>query len=301
MNKRTKLVILLLTVVIALFTLGCQTAAGTVPHLGSQAAVTAASKGTLTVKVLDIGQGDAILIQSPGQVTLIDTGDIPMREQLVADLKGLGITTIDQLIITHPHADHFGGAIGVLQNFIVKHIYDSGQKATTKSFQQYLSQVKQKNVPFDIVAQGQVLDLGGGAQLKFLAPFQPYLTHTDSDFNNNSIVARLTFGAFSMLFVGDSEQEAESRLLQTYGNELQSLVLKVGHHGSHTSSTPAFLKAVAPETAIISVGEHNDYHHPHPSTVKRYDAFGIRLLRTDQDGTVTITTDSKTYQVIKEK
>ncbi len=297
MNRRTKLVILLLTVMIALFTLGCQTAASILPHLHSPAA----STGTLTVKVLDVGQGDAILIQSPGQVTLIDTGDIPMRERLVADLKGLEITTIDQLIITHPHADHFGGAVGVLQNFMVKHIYDSGQKATTKSFQQYLSQVKQKAIPFDIVAQGQILDLGGGAQLKFLAPFQPYLRHTDSDFNNNSIVAKLTFGAFSMLFVGDSEQEAETRLLQTYGKELQSLVLKVGHHGSHTASTPEFLKTVAPETAIISVGRNNDYHHPYPSTVKRYSDFGIKLLRTDLNGTVTITTDSKTYQVTKEK
>jgi competence protein ComEC len=297
MNKLKIFVLLWLTVVIAFVTLGCQSAAGTTPHLNSQATAT----GLLTIKVLDIGQGDAILIQSPGQVTLIDTGDIPMRERLVTDLKGLGITTIDQLIITHPHADHFGGALGVLQNFTVKHVYDSGQKGTTKSFQQYLSQVKQKNIPFEVVGKGQVLDLGGGVQLRFLAPIQPFLTNTDSDFNNNSVVAKLTFGTFSMLFVGDSEQEAETRLLQTYGNELHSLVLKVGHHGSHTSSSPEFLKTVAPETAIISVGENNDYHHPHPSTVKRYNDFGIKLFRTDLNGTVTITTDSKTYQVTKEK
>jgi len=305
MNKITKILILLLALTMAVLASGCQSAANTVSSLKSQAhsAVnsSAPGQGKLSVKVLDIGQGDAILIQSSGQVTLIDTGDIPMREKLVADLKSLGITTVDQLIITHPHADHFGGALGVLQNFTVKHVYDSGQQAATKSFQQYLSQVKQQNIPFDIVVKGQVLDLGGGAQLKILAPIQPYLTQTHSDFNNNSIVAKLTFGTFSMLFVGDSEQEAESRLLQTYGSELHSLVLKVGHHGSHTSSKPEFLKAVAPEIAIVSVGQNNDYHHPHPSTVKRYGDFGIALLRTDLNGTVTVTTDGSTYQVTKEK
>ncbi|HWQ61414.1 MAG TPA: MBL fold metallo-hydrolase, partial [Negativicutes bacterium] len=119
--------------------------------------------------------------------------------------------------------------------------------------------------------------------------------------NNNSIVARLVYGSFAMLLAGDAEQESETAMVGKFGAELRSQVLKGGHHGSRTSSSPAFLKAVNPETAIISAGVDNEYHHPHPSLLKRYGERKVKVYRTDTDGTVTVTSDGKTYSVAKEK
>ena len=252
----------------------------------------------LTVKVLDIGQGDAILIRVAGQTVLVDTGDIGTRDKMVAYIKKEGITNIDKVIITHPHADHLGGMPGILENFKVGQIYDSGQTATTALYKQYLSLIKKKNVPFTVVTAGTEIVIADDIKLKFFAPAKPFIT--ESPLNNNSIVAKLSYNQFSMLLTGDAEKEEEARILQTYGNELKSKVLKAGHHGSNTSSSPAFLKAVGPEAAIISVGVNNDYHHPHPSTLKKYVEAKLKVYRTDIDGTVTITSDGKTYKVIKE-
>jgi competence protein ComEC len=255
----------------------------------------------LTVKVLDIGQGDAILIRVAGQNVLVDTGDIPMQEKLVAHLKKAGIKTIDKVIITHPHADHLGGMSAVFDNFEVKAIYDSGQTTTTATYKKYLAAIKKKNISFNVVKPGDKLDIGSGASLKFLGPLQPLFSGGKDDLNNNSVVAKLVYGNFSMLLVGDAEQEAEGRILKEFGGELKSMVLKSGHHGSNTASSAPFLKAVAPEAVIISVGENNDYHHPHPSTMKKYQNAKLKIYRTDQNGTVTITSNGQSYNINKEK
>lgn len=255
----------------------------------------------LIVNVIDIGQGDAILIRSPGQVTLVDTGDVPTRDRLVNFIKHQGVTAIDNLIITHPHGDHIGGAAAVLEHFPVKHVYDSGQLATSPLYRSYLELIRKKNIPFTVLAAGRQLDIGGGAVLNIFAPVTPFISGTDSDLNNNSIVAKLTFGDFSMLLPGDAEQEEEARVLEKFGGELKSLVLKSGHHGSKTSSSVPFLKAVKPDAVVISEGAGNEYHHPHPSTLKKYQEMGLKVYRTDKDGTVTITSDGKTYAITKEK
>lgn len=252
----------------------------------------------LTVKVLDIGQGDAILIRVAGQTVLVDTGDSNTRDKMVAYIKKEGITTIDKVIITHPHADHLGGMPGILENFKVGQIYDSGQTATTALYKQYMSLVNKKNIPFTVVTAGTEIVISGDSKLKIFAPEKPFIT--ESALNNNSIVAKLIYNQFSMLLTGDAEKDSEARMLKTYGGELKSKVLKAGHHGSNTSSSPAFLKAVAPEAAIISVGVNNDYHHPHPSTLKKYVEAKLKVYRTDIDGTVTITSDGKTYKIMKE-
>ena len=257
--------------------------------------------GTVTVKVLDVGQGDAILIRTGGQTILIDTGDVPAREQLVKYIKNEGITVIDKLIITHPHADHLGGAAAIFDNFTVRQVYDSGQTTTSGLYRQYLETVQKKNIPFSVLTAGQMVDIGGGALLKVLAPEKPYIQGTESDLNNNSIVVKLVYGNFSMLLTGDAEKEAEERMLKSGSVELKSTILKSAHHGSSSSSTPAFLAAVAPEAVIISVGANNDYHHPHPSTLKKYNERKLKIYRTDKDGTVTVTTDGKGYTISKEK
>lgn len=257
------------------------------------------SRAPLTVQVLDIGQGDAILIRTPNQVILVDTGDIPTRSKLVDVLKSQGISILDKVIITHPHADHLGGMTAIMDNFTVKQIYDSGLPTTTALYRQYLTAVQKKNIPFAVLNAGSELDLGGGVILKIFAPEKPFITNSEA--NNASIVGRLIYGNFSMLLAGDAENESESRMVQRYGTELASAVLKSGHHGSNTSSSPAFLRTVHPEAVIISVGANNDYHHPHPSTLKKYKESKINVWRTDTDGTVTVTSDGESYNISKEK
>jgi len=292
--RRRLLALIVLLIAVSLLMGGCSA-----KPAGQQDRSTQVSGQTLKVQTIDIGQGDAILIQAQGQVVLVDTGDVPAREKLVRYIKSQGITTIDKVFITHPHADHLGGMAAVLENFKVKQIYDSGLTTTTALYRQYLTTVQKKNIPFEVVAQGSTIDLGGGAVLKVLAPQKPFITQ--SELNNNSIVLKLTYGKFSMMLTGDAEKEAEDKLIKDYAGELKSSVLKSGHHGSNTSSTTAFLKAVAPEAIIISVGANNDYHHPHPSTMKKYAELKAKVYQTDRDGTLTITSDGQTYNINKEK
>jgi competence protein ComEC len=255
----------------------------------------------LVVKVLDVGQGDAILVRAGGQVLLVDTGDVPARDKLVSYLKAQGITTIDKLFITHPHADHLGGFAAIVDNFTIKQVYDSGQSTTTALYRQYLAAIEKKKIPFTVLTAGDGVDLSVGVALQVLGPAKPLLTGTDADSNNNSLVLRLTFGKFAMLLAGDAEQAEETEIVHRYGRNLQSAVLKSGHHGSRTASSPAFLKAVAPEAALISVGATNDYHHPHSSTLKKYETLKIKVFRTDLDGTLTVVSDGVTYDINKEK
>ncbi|MPM69212.1 ComE operon protein 3 [bioreactor metagenome] len=248
--------------------------------------------------MLDVGQGDAILIRTAKEVVLVDSGDISTRDKLVKYIQSQGIKTIDKVIITHPHADHLGGMPGVLNSFTVKQIYDSGLTTTTALYRQYLTAIQKKDIPFTVVNPGNQIDIGEGIVLRVLAPEKPFIAN--SELNNNSIVLKLAYGNFSMLLTGDAEREGEMRIMKTYGTELKSTVLKAGHHGSSTSSTASFLKKVAPEAIIISVGQNNDYHHPHPSVMKRYNDLKAKLYRTDTDGTVTVTSDGQTYNIAKE-
>lgn len=292
--------VIVVTVFSLAFMAGCGGAGKAVQPEASMTAG-AASGAPLTVKVLDVGQGDAILIRSKKQVTLIDTGDVPARDKLVSMLKSQGIDTIDKLIITHPHADHLGGAAALFDNFTIKQIYDSGQKHTSNLYKQYLTRIQKSKIPFTVVAAGMTIDLGNEIILKVLAPEKPFFTGTDSDLNNNSIVVKLMYRDFSLLLTGDAEQESEARMLANDAAGLRSTVLKSGHHGSKTSSSTPFLQAVSPEAALISAGLNNEYYHPHPSVLKKYSGKKIEVYRTDLNGTLTVITDGKTYTITKER
>lgn len=293
---RSQSAIMVLILAISLLAAGCSQNTQTATQASK-------AEGQVVVKVLDIGQGDAILIRSGGQITLIDSGDTPARDKLVSYIKQEGITVIDKLLLTHPHNDHIGGVAAIFDHFTVKQIYDSGQTTTTVTYRKYLETVEKKKIPFALLSAGSQVDIGGGAILKILAPEKPFFMEDNGklDLNNNSIVAKLEYGTFAMLLTGDAEKDSENRMLSKYGNQLKSAVLKVGHHGSNTSSSPEFLRIVEPETAIISVGANNDYHHPHPSTLKKYADRKVKLYRTDTNGIVTITSDGKSYHVSKEK
>lgn len=297
MRKHTiKLFVLLLLSAAVMMSGACKSA----PSAGGQSGA-AGSGAPLTVKVLDVGQGDSILIQTPQQVVLVDTGDIGTKDKLVSYIKKLGISKIDKVVITHAHADHLGGMSTIMEAFPIAQIYDSGFSATTGMYRQYLSTAQKRKIPFSVLQAGGEIDLCEGMTLKVLAPEKPFINGSDSDLNNNSIVLKLVYGDFSMLLTGDAEVESEERMLKHFGPQLKSRILKSGHHGSHSSSSPAFLKAVAPEAVVISVGANNDYHHPHPSIMKRYNDNKLTVLRTDQNGTVTITSDGKSYKIAKEK
>lgn len=296
MRKR---LLLMMAVLIAIIAIAAGCGKGTVKPAEQGQKVEGQQNSSLTVKVLDIGQGDAILIRAAGQTVLVDTGDIEHRDKIVAYLKKEGISTIDKVIITHPHADHLGGMPGILENFKVGQIYDSGRTATTALYRQYLSAVSKKNVPFTVVSPGNEIIIADNIKLKIFAPDKSFIS--DPEINNSSIVAKLIYNNFSMLLTGDAEKESESRMLKTYAAELKSTVLKSGHHGSNTSSTPAFLKAVGAEAVIISLAANNDYHHPHPSTLKKYAEAKLKVFRTDLNGAVTITSDGNTYTITKEK
>lgn len=293
MRKRLWLMIVVIVVMMTAIT-GCDSSAGKPAGQGQLG-----SDQQLTVKVLDIGQGDAILIRAAGQTVLVDTGDIETRDKMVSYIKNEGITKIDKVIITHPHADHLGGMLDIMENFDVGHIYDSGKTGTTSLYRKYLTLVNKKKIPFTVVTSGTEIIIGNDIKLKIFAPDKNLLA--DTDINNSSVVAKLVYKEFSMLLTGDAEKESEDYMLKTYPTELKSTVLKSGHHGSNTSSTPQFLKAVGADAVIISLGANNDYHHPHPSTLKRYAQSKLKVYRTDLDGTVSITSDGSTYTITKEK
>lgn len=259
------------------------------------------SGGDVKIEVLDIGQGDASLIYTKDEIIMIDTGDIDERDRLVKLLKERDISTIDKLIITHPHADHIGGAYAVFKNFDVKEVYDNGDATTTKTYQTYLKNIKQKNITYHQLKAGDSLDFGGGVSFKVFSPTEKMLK-SDDDLNDNSLVGQLRYKDFTMLFTGDSESGAEQSMVKAYGDELRSDVLKSPHHGSRTSSSDSYLKAVQAKDVVISLAADNEYGHPHKQTLDRYKKYGMNVYRTDKDGTVTIIADgSDDYTITKEK
>lgn len=259
------------------------------------------SGGDVKIEVLDIGQGDASLIYTKDEIIMIDTGDIDERDRLVKLLKERDISTIDKLIITHPHADHIGGAYAVFKNFDVKEVYDNGDATTTKTYQTYLKNIKQKNIAYHQLKAGDSLDFGGGVSFKVFSPTEKMLK-SDDDLNDNSLVGQLRYKDFTMLFTGDSESGAEQSMVKAYGDELRSDVLKSPHHGSRTSSSDSYLKAVQAKDVVISLAADNEYGHPHKQTLDRYKKYGMNVYRTDKDGTVTIIADGRDdYTITKEK
>ena len=301
--RKMMLVLAAFVVVCALLT-GC--AAGQ-PSAAGKTESAQAKDGALEVKVLDVGQGDAILIRTADEVIFIDTGDVDEHPKLEAALKKENIKTVDKLIITHPHADHLGGASVIFKNCEVKAVYDNGEPTTTKLYRDYLKTIKAKGIPYKALVDGDVLDFGGGVSFRVLGPTAQMVKEGGKkngkpNLNITSIVGRLEYGNFTMLFTGDAEKETEKAVLSHHSAaEIKSLVLKAPHHGSKTSSTAAFLKAAAPEAVAISCGAGNEYGHPHTEVLERYKKFNIKVYRTDQGGTIAVISDGKTYNVKEEK
>ncbi|MDY7040141.1 MAG: ComEC/Rec2 family competence protein, partial [Chloroflexota bacterium] len=261
--------------------------------------------GTLTVLFLDIGQGDSALVISPdGQTMLIDGGNSSRdaNEVIIPALHAHGYGQLDYLVATHPDQDHIGGLVTVLQEIPVGHAMLTGQEHTTQTYEAFLLEISRlKNAgqltPIQ-TRRGTSLELDPALKVEVLAPGDDVVETTDT--NNASIAIRLTYGAVSFLFTGDAEDEEEDWILNR-GGSVRSQILKISHHGSQTGTSDAWLNAVSPEVAVISVGADNRYGHPSSQVIERLARRGIEIYRTDQKGTITVTTDGSGYQVITEK
>lgn len=250
--------------------------------------------GEVRVDVLDIGQGDAILIRTPANKTiLIDAGET--SSPTVPQLQALGVTGFDLVVATHPHADHLGRMAEVLQTFPVKLYVDNGLPHTTQTYNNVMAEVERRGIPYRPAKAGMVFNLDDGAKIEVLFPTDSPLKDTRSDLNSNSVVLRLTHGEDCFLFTGDSEDPTEQALLRR-GMEPCD-VLKVAHHGSNHSTSDDWLAALQPSIALISLGAGNRYGHPGGETLGRLQRAGVRIHRTDLEGTLTVTSNGKGVSV----
>jgi len=245
----------------------------------------------LRVTVFDVGQGDSILIQTPSrQDILIDGGPDNRVLNSLGRAMPFFDKTIDLVVLTHPHADHLNGLIEVLRRYKVKEVmyYDPG--AGDAGFQEFKSEIKDEKIIIDSPFIGEVLNFGGVKMTVVGPPNLKTGAPPDDNLNNNSIVLRLDYGQEKFLFTGDAEIEEENKIL-ALGEDVDADVIKVGHHGSKTSSGDEFLAAVTPEIAAISVGKNNSFKHPSLRTVARIERTGARVYRTDEVGDIRLASD----------
>ncbi len=265
-----------------------------------------ASRAQLQVVFLDVGQGDSALILFPnGKSMLIDGGPPSAGGQLVQKLRQRGIQHLDWVVATHPHSDHIGGLIRVLREFPVEAVWDSGFVYDSPVYRDFLRAVRSaKNragtrPKFEVVQRGKRLEPAPNIHIEVLAPSKPYLTGTNSDPNNNSIVLRLDTGTVRYLFTGDMEKELRGRLY-AQNADLRAEVLKVAHHGSYTGTDRLFLQRVRPKVAVISCGQGNPYGHPHQVVLRVLRQSGTTIYRTDLHGDVLIYEVDRKLQVVTE-
>ena len=252
------------------------------------------NKGSLLqVHFIDVGQADCILVITPnGQTILVDGGNTNDGAEVVNYLKSQGVKELSAVVATHPHEDHIGGLDTVIQSFPPKQVYMSNGTSNTKTFEDFITAVNAsgaKKIRAKAKVKLDVADITG----IFLAP----ISDEYEDLNNYSTVLKITFGKVSFLLTGDTEDISETEMLKK-GQDLQATVLKVGHHGSESSTTSAFLKAVSPKYAVIPVGVDNDYGHPARGTLDKLANAKTQVYRTDQDGTIVATSDGDTVKLI---
>lgn len=246
------------------------------------------------IHFIDVGQGDAIFVVTPGKTLLVDAGW--PNTGVVEYLEELDVEKIDIVIGTHPHADHIGGLINVFHTFDVDEVIDPAVVHTTATFNTYMSTIAFYDIPFTVGRRGITRELSENAHMVLLHPVDPDPQHL----NNSSVVARVTLGEITLLLTGDAERDAETEMLEV--SELLSAdILKVGHHGSWTSSNEGFLEAVQPKVSVIMCGIDNDYGHPHDVALQRLKATGTEIFRTDLHGHVLILSDGVSYSITTEK
>ncbi len=252
----------------------------------------------LTLAVLDIGQGDAIFIEDrAGHQILIDGGPGSAILSALPELMDFSDRHIDLLIVSHPHADHLSGLVEILKRYEVDAVLEAGAIYDSALFREWQRLIAEKEITHIIAQRGERVKLAGGDVLEIIAPFQNWGGVEAKEIHDSMVVARLwAAGSSVAMLTGDAEVSVEAELIKT-GENLNSKILKVGHHGSKTSTSESFLTAVAPEVALISVGNPNRYGHPYPGTLERLEQFGVPALRTDQEGTIIFKINGETGEI----
>lgn len=247
---------------------------------------------TLNVYFIDVGQADSILLENKGHYMLIDAGNNEDGPKLVNYFNELGIKEFDYVVGTHAHEDHIGGMDDIIKNFKIDNFYMPDAVTTTKTFEDVLDALEEKNVVFQTPQINQEFNLQD-TTITTLS-----VTSDEKNLNDTSIVLKAKHGTNTFLFMGDASTKIEKNLLN---ENIKSDVLKVGHHGSRYSTSLAFLKKVSPEYAVISVGENNTYKHPHEEILKRLEEQNIKIYRTDKQGTIIAKSNGSiiTFSTIK--
>lgn len=246
----------------------------------------------VTIHFIDVGQGDAIFIDTNDKDVLIDSGTLSHGYlDVIPYLQKLNVTLIHILSASNHDADHMGGLVAVLEEIPVDTVWDSGSTKTTDIYSEFISLATKKN--FILVKRGESFQLDYKTKVTVLNPIQP-LQFTKE--NDNSIVLQVSVGQIDFLFAGDCELACEKSILAS-GLPLDSEILKVGHHGSKTSTSESFLAAISPEVAAIQVGANNRYGHPHEKIVTRLISHDVKIYRTDLHGNIFVTTDGNSYAI----
>ena len=255
-----------------------------------------AAGGNLTVHFIDVGQGDSILLEHGDDTMLIDSGEIGKGDDVATFVKSEGIKSLDYVVATHPHSDHIGGMSVILNDFPIGHFVDSGYVYTSKTYENMLTIIDKKNIPFVTPKRGDKINFSSGIDVQVLNPGNSYFT---DDVNQNSVVLKVIDGKVAFLMMGDAGIEAENEIMKA-GYDVNADILKVGHHASRTGSGASFISAVSPSVSVIEVGAGNDYGHPHQEILNRLQKVS-KVYRTDKDGTITVTTDGSTYTATTQK
>ncbi len=240
--------------------------------------------GDFEVHYIDVGQADSELVICDGKTMLIDGGNAEDSNLIVSYLRDLNIDYLDYVVCTHAHEDHVGGLSGALHECEVGRVFCSTNSYNSKAFRNFKRYSEERGREIEIPSAGDSFSLGESS-VEIFAPLKDY-----EDTNNNSIVLKVTYGDTSFLFTGDAEREAESDMLDA-GFDLTADVLKVGHHGSSTSTSYPFLREVMPKYAVISCGKDNSYGHPHKETLSRLADAGVEIYRTDKMGHIIARSD----------
>ncbi len=255
------------------------------------------NENALSVYSIDVGQADSTFFAFPsGETLLIDAGNKEDGKEVVGFIKNLGIEKIDYVIATHPHEDHIGGMADVLEFFEIGKFYMPDAINTTVYYEDMLDVLTDKEIDFEIAKAGLLIK-DGEEKIEILSPREKKY----EDLNHYSVVSKVTYKDTSFLITGDAEAVNEKEMIKTFRNKLSSDVLKVGHHGSSTSSTEEFIKLVDPKIAVISVGKDNDYGHPHRETKATFEKLDIEVLRTDEVGSILIESDGKELDIKTER
>ena len=286
---------ILLSLLIIIFVSGCTQLDLDIPSFSSSNENSFTANGDMLVAhFIDVGQGDANFIELPnGETMLIDAGIQSSGDDIIEYIENLGYTDIDYVVSTHPHADHIGGMALVIEAFNVENIYMPKAVSTSKTYENLLETIQNRGLSIKTGRAGVEILNTDDLNIILLAPTKESYTNL----NNYSIVLKITYGDVSFLYTGDAEEES----LEEITGDLKADVLKVGHHGSNTSTTKSFLEQVKPEYAIISVGAKNSYGHPNSSTLELLEEYTNNIYRTDINGTVIIRSDGVNIEVEKER